>query len=107
VVNESAEPRASAIELKKPTSEFLRWVLIVSILVISEASALEGFLGNGTILAIYISIWTVNASAEAWIQFSSWKRRLMWTAAGSLTGLCLFHLKMIQVWPARMLHSSF
>jgi hypothetical protein len=88
-VSDAIEPQVGAIDLKKPTSEFLRWILVVSVLVISEACALEGFLGNWTVPAIYISIWTVNGLAEAWIQFSSWKRRLMWTFAGLLTGLCL------------------
>lgn len=71
------------------SSEFLRWILILSALVIAEGSALESFLGNWPIAAVYVCIWAPNALAEAWIQFSGWARRLAWTTAGVLTGLCL------------------
>jgi hypothetical protein len=41
-------------------------------------------------LTALVLLWTVSATGESWIQFDSWRHRILWILAGLLTGCCLY-----------------
>jgi hypothetical protein len=74
---------------RKQSSEFRSWLLSASVLTciaaISLAHVNELFDWGG--LTVLVGLGTLPFIAEAWIQFQSWWRRLLWIASGIIIGL--------------------
>lgn len=70
-------------------AEYRRWMIAVSILVIVETGVLMLTQDIDAIVPLFAFIWLIGATGEAWIQLSGGLRRVLWMAAGPMTGSAL------------------